>query len=100
MPKHEYRIQRGEILRMLYRMYPDPVGDNLLTVTFVWITPGVLSGHVAYLIESGYATREDVNHEQYEFSTADYLLRITPKGIDLLEGNIDSDPGIKNPPLG
>jgi len=99
MTKHDYRIQRGEILRMLYRMYPDPVGDNLLKMTFVWVTPPTLNGHAAYLVESGYATREDVDHDQYEFSTADYLLKITPKGIDLLEGTIEADPGIHNPPM-
>ncbi len=99
MARHEYRITRGEILRMLYRLYPDAVGDNVLKSTFVWITPGILNGHVAYLVEDGYATREAVDHKKFEFSTAEYILRITPKGIDLLEGNIESDPGIQNPPL-
>ncbi|MEW6330225.1 MAG: hypothetical protein AB1560_02060 [Pseudomonadota bacterium] len=99
MAKHDYRIQRGEILRMLYRMYPDAVGDNVLHSTFIWITPGVIRGHVAYLVEDGYATMEKIDHKKYEFSTADYILKITPKGIDLLEGNIEADTGIQNPPL-
>lgn len=99
MAKQEYRIHRGEILRMLYRMYPDPVGDNVLKSTFVWITHGVIEGHAGYLVDSGYAAREDVDHKKFEFSTAEYLLKITPKGIGLLEGNIEPDPGIQNPPL-
>jgi len=99
MARHNNRIQRGEILRMLYRMYPDAVGDNVLHSTFIWITPGMIQGHVAYLVEDGYATREKIDHKKYEFSTADYLLKITPKGIDLLEGNVEPDPGIQNPPL-
>ena len=97
--REEYRIQRGELLRMLYRMYPDAVGDNVIKSTFIWITPGVIEGHVAYLIEDGYVSKEPIDHKKYEFSTADYLLKITPKGIDLLEGNVDADPGIQNPPL-
>lgn len=99
MARHEYRITRGEILRMLYRMYPDAVGDNVLKSTFIWVTVGVLDGHVAYLVESGYARREAIDHKKFEFSTAEYILKITPKGIDLLEGNIEPDPGIQNPPL-
>ncbi len=99
MARHEYRITRGEILRMLYRLYPEAVGDNVLKITFVWVTPGVMDGHTAYLVESGYAKREEVDHRKYEFSTAEYILKITPKGIDLLEGNIESDPGIQNPTL-
>lgn len=99
MAKHDYRITRGEILRMLYRMYPDAVGDNVLKSTFVWVTPGVLDGHAAYLVEDGYAKREEIDHKKFEFSTANYILKISPKGIDLLEGNIGPDPGIQNPPL-
>lgn len=99
MAKHDYRIARGEILRMLYRMYPDAVADNVMKSTFVWITHGVLDGHASYLTETGYAAREMIDHRKFEFSTAQYILRITPKGIDLLEGNIDADPGIQNPSL-
>ena len=99
MAKQEYRIQRGEILRMLYRMYPDPVGDNVLKSTFIWITHGTIEGHVGYLVDSGYASRVNVDHKKFEFSTAEYLLKITPKGIGLLEGNIDADPGVQNPTL-
>lgn len=97
--KHDHRIARGEILRMLYRMYPDAVGDNVLKSTFSWITPGVIEGHVAYLVERGHCTREPIDHKKYEFSTADYLLKITPGGIDLLEGNVGADPGIQSPAI-
>lgn len=99
MARHEYRITRGEILRMLYRMYPDAVGDNVIHRTFVWVTPGVIDGHVAYLVDSGYAVREEIDHEKFEFSTAQYIARITPKGIDLIEKNIEPDPGIETPKL-
>lgn len=99
MRKPEQRIQRGELLRMLYRMYPDAIGNNVIDQTFTWVTPGLLRSHVAYLVDSGYATREDIDHEKYKWSTADYILKVTPKGIDLLEGNIQPDPGILNPPL-
>lgn len=95
----EYRIGRGEILRMLYRSYPDTIGDNVIKATFVWRTHGELDGHVAYLVDSGYAIREEVDHDKYQFSTAEYVVKITPKGIDVLEGNIDPDPGIYNPKL-
>lgn len=98
MARHEYRITRGEILRMLYRLYPDPVADNVVKTTFVWVTHGVIDGHAAYLVERGYASREEIDHRKYEFSTAEYILKITPKGIDLLEGNVEPDPGIENPP--
>ena len=97
--REEYSIGRGELLRMLYRMYPDPVADNVIKSTFVWITHGVLDGHAAYLVESGYAAREEIDRKKWEFSTANYLLKITPKGIQLLEGEIDADPGIELPSI-
>lgn len=95
----EYRIQRGELLRMLYRMFPDPVADNVVKSTFVWVTHSTLDGHAAYLVDSGYAVREEIDHAKFDFSTAEYLLKITPKGIGLLEGNIAQDPGIQNPTI-
>lgn len=95
----EYRIARGEVLKMLYSMYPDAVGDNVIKNTFPWITEPTIDGHIAYLVDDGYATREMIDHKQYAFSTAEYVVKITPKGIDLLEGNIPADPGIKNPPV-
>lgn len=94
-----YKIARGEILRMLYHMYPDAPGDNVVKRTFIWMTDGQIEGHIAYLVDSGYATRSDIDHKQFEFSTANYIVKITPKGIDLLEGNVEPDPGIENAKL-
>jgi hypothetical protein len=99
MARDDYRIQRGEILRMLYRLYPQEAGDNLIAESFIWITPSVIAGHAAYLVERGYAARRDIDHNKFGFSTANWLLKITPQGINLLEGSIDADPGIKSPPL-
>lgn len=99
MAKHEYRIARGEILRMLYRQYPGQIGDNLMRATFVWMTPGQIDGHAAYLVDQQYATREEVDRRKYEMSTALYLLRIAPKGIQLLEREIEADPGIETSPI-
>lgn len=100
MPNHEHKVGRGDILQCLFRLYPDTVGDNVLISTFTWMLPHKIEGHIAYLVDSGYVEREEVDRERFEFSSAKYVVKITPKGIDLFEKSIAADPGIQIPNQG
>ena len=49
-----------------------------------------LKGHLKYLLDKGYVTLEEI--ERHGITRR--VNYITPKGIDLLEGNISADPGV------
>lgn len=90
---HEYRLHRGRLLKILYKAFPDGVNDDLIRLTLsqmgLHVTSGVLRGHCDYLKGKGYVEIEDIHGK------IDYLVKLTPKGIDLLESNIAADPGIE-----
>lgn len=94
-PNHTYRVERGRILKILYNAFPDGVNKDVLSLTMqemsFHLTEGVLRGHCDYLAGKGYI---EVDGDKGNFIT-DYNVKITPKGIDLLEENIPVDPGVK-----
>jgi len=100
MNKAVHKIQRGEILRMLYRQYPAEAGDNLIFATFSDMTMPPIHSHIQYLCDKGYVSKRDIPEEDRGYCTATYLCKITSEGIDLLEGNADKDRGILIPPMG
>lgn len=89
---HAYRVQRGRILKILYKAYPEGVHKEDISLTLqdmqFYITDGILRGHCDYLAGKDYI-------EIIEGDGLDYVALITPKGIDLLEESIDADPGIE-----
>jgi len=88
------RIIRGEILKILKISFPDGVSNKLLRSTLGRMefeeSRGILRGHCQYLKAKGYLALRDVN-----MGSVSYICTITPKGIDLLEQTIDSDPGVE-----
>ena len=96
MQIEQMKIRRGEILRVLYRNLPDRVGDNLLDQIFTEDTVTTINGHLRYLKEKKYL---DLCKVKKDYSSATVMARITPLGVDLLEGSIDPDPGIVLPKL-
>lgn len=90
---HEYRIQRGRILKILYTAFPDGVHKDTIILTLIdmsfHVTDGTLRGHCDYLAGKGYVEIHSDRH------SPDYTAIITPKGIDLLEENIPADPGVQ-----
>ncbi|MCF8719225.1 hypothetical protein [Nitrospina gracilis] len=93
------KIERGEVLRVVYRNLPEPIGDNVLAQIFTELTVSRIQGHLRYLQDGGYLAFQLIKPEYKEYTTAQYLAKITKKGVDLLEGNIEPDPGIVNPGL-
>jgi hypothetical protein len=86
-----YRRERGTILRILLKVYPDPL--NYMTVYVLLedlghrMTRDVFEGHLAYLSHAskGYVERHAVEAGGLK---AEHLT-ITPRGIDLM-GNLKS----------
>ena len=90
---------RGRILIALQYGYPGLVGDQLLTNIMqdaqYPVSPQIVSGHLTYLEAKGYLELETV--EARELSMTRILAKLTPKGVDLLDGNIEADPGVRLP---
>lgn len=85
---------RGFILNACYRTYPHGCSDELLLKMLVEnqfdVSPALVLGHLQYLEEKGYLRVEEIRTRHY-FRRVAY---ITPKGIDLIDGNIPEEPGI------
>ena len=96
MIKEQNRIKRGEALRVIYRNLPHPIGDNVLAQIFTEISLPAIQGHLRYLEAGGYV---ELSAVRKDYSTASMMAKLTKKGVDLLEGSIDPDPGIVIPPL-
>lgn len=91
----EAKEVRGEILKILKRNYPYQTGDKLIADILMDIqysvSPATISGHLTYMEEKGYVKTEKVK----AYGVERVLAKLTPKGIDLTEGNIPADPGVK-----
>lgn len=97
MDKYQNKEIRGRILKILQVNYPDPAGDHLiselLTDAQYNVTPEDVKKHLDYLEGKEYIKTERVNMKG--LGIARILSKLTPKGIDLLEGNIDEDAGVE-----
>ncbi len=88
---------RGRILKIIHINYPREVSDRVIALTLndirMVVSSGVLAGHFSYLEEKGYVELEEMHSQPLGLTMT--MVRLTAKGKDLLEGNIDSDPGVR-----
>ncbi|HWP52222.1 MAG TPA: hypothetical protein VN626_11050 [Clostridia bacterium] len=85
---------RGYILRSLvkgtqYRLYVRQIVNALLASSMI-ISPDI-SKHLAYLQEAGYIQFDTPKLTAYTVYIKDGVIRLTRKGIDLVEGTIEDD---------
>ncbi len=96
LTKYESRIQRGQILKVLKVAYPGPASLELLEVTLndrhCNASPASIKGYIEYLEEKGYVSADDERDDLLGVTRT--LVKLSAKGIDLLEGNIPADPGV------
>ena len=88
---HEYRVQRGLILRIADKAYSRAVAGKTISTTLHGmghnILSGVLRSHCSYLEDKEYITvvkKDD-----------DYFVKLTWQGVDFLEGTPATDPGVE-----
>lgn len=85
---------RGWILRILDRFRPDgtsfEVIESVLLDSRFNVTLNELKAHLVYLTEKGYVRLDEIERNRVKRR----INYITPKGVDLLEGNIPEDPGV------
>ena len=84
---------RGLIVTILYKAHPEKISqkelwfqlDRLGTI----LSEEVLSSEIVYLRDKGYVTSE--KQKGYRLLAEMFLLRLTPKGIDLVENHIEDE---------
>lgn len=90
----ENREIRGWILRICHRAQPYGASFQVIEVTLMdsgfHVSLSEIKAHLKYLEEKGYITTEELKQKGVKRR----INSITPKGVDLLEGNIDPDPGV------
>lgn len=92
----EAREIRGRILKILDLDYPHEVSDRIISLTLndinYNVNPAILAGYLAYLEDKGYVECRKVESRDLQVTLT--LVKLTPKGKDLREGNIPPDPGV------
>lgn len=87
---------RGEILTFLREIYPEGAERRtILSVLYQYHDYEPIKQALEYLVDKGYVTRKDVPHP-YRNSDTISIYRISPKGIDLLDGLVQ-DPAVLIP---
>ncbi|WP_455089074.1 hypothetical protein [Peptoanaerobacter stomatis] len=82
---------RGEVMRVLALFYPTPITVKQVRLALLeyGITNGAdVSKHLQYLLDKNYIM---VDKEFAEDFREEHLLRMSPAGVDLIEGSIDDD---------
>jgi hypothetical protein len=90
----ENREIRGWILQICHRA--QPYGASFAVIEATLLETGFhvglseIKSHLKYLEQKDYICSKLIQKE----SVKRWINSITPKGVDLLEGNIDPDPGV------
>ncbi len=82
---------RGQILDFLKRIYPREIEElEVIAVFYQYHKDTEIRQALAYLVDKGYveAKKVAIPYDKRRYRT---LYKITPKGIDLLEGEIVDD---------
>lgn len=87
-------ILRGKLLVLLSNVYPDAMEQtSIIGIYYQLNKVDDIHAELAYLVDKGYIIKKETPHPFKENKTVVYY-KISPKGIDLCEGNIQADPGI------
>lgn len=92
----ETKELRGRILAVLDYNYPVGLSEKLVLQSLVAarfdVTRRELKAQLAYLSEKGYVTLQQVGFADIDL--ARQMVKLTVSGKDLVDGNIDPDPGV------
>lgn len=87
-------IVRGKILGLLKKVYPDGVDEiTIVSILYQYHKTEDIHASLEYITDKDYVERKQQPHP---FMEREYVrwYKLKPKGVDLLEGTIEPDPGI------
>ena len=87
-------ILRGKILDILKKTYPDGVDEiTMISILYQYHKTEDIQASLEYVVDKDYVEKKQQPHPFIEQNHVRWY-KLKPKGVDLLEGNIDPDPGI------
>lgn len=87
---------RGKILKLFFEFYPDGVERiTLLGIYYQYEKIEDIDKSLEYLAEKGYVSKKE-NPHPYKINKKTVFYKITPAGIDLIEGT-KNDSGVLIP---
>ena len=87
-------ILRGKILALLKKVYPDGVDEiTVISILYQYHRTEDIQASLEYVVDKEYVERKQQPHPFIEHSVVRWY-KLKPKGVDLLEGNSDADPGV------
>ena len=93
-----HEIERGEILRFLAEVYPNPVTPNMLMHhlddSAYSVDDDELGFHFAYLFEKGYIALEEFARRAGEKRRIRWV-KITARGIDRIDNRPPESDGVR-----
>ena len=87
-------ILRGKILALLEKVYPDGADETtIISILYQYHKIEHIRAALEYLSGKGYVEK---NQQPHPLAAHEHIrwYKLTPRGVDLLEGNTDPDPGI------
>ncbi len=97
MANHKNREIRGMVLKIIYSNYPEQIGDTLIKEILedsgYVVSEQDIKANIDYLQGGGYIESNNITNKGLGISRT--VCKLTPKGINLIEGNIEEDPGIE-----
>jgi len=91
---------RGEILILAKSGYPIPVEIRTLASSLLdrnITTTSEITPHIDYLVGKGYLQfidQDAIERLLKGIISPNAFVKLTPKGVDLIDGHIDADPGV------
>ena len=90
-------ILRGKLLELLKSVYPEGVErKTIISIFFQYHRVDDIASSLEYLIDKEYVIKKEFPHSYLKNENVQWY-KLSPKGIDLMDGNINGDPGILIP---
>ena len=87
-------ILRGKILKLLSEQYPEGLERiTLISIYYQCDKVDDIDKSLAYLCDKGYVQKKE-HPQPYKENKKITFYKITPEGIDLIEGTTEAEPGI------
>jgi hypothetical protein len=87
-------ILRGKLLALLKELYPDGMEEMaIIAIEHEYYKPDDVRASLSYLTDKTYILKKQTSHP---LKPGEMIVgyKIAPSGIDLIDGNIPTDPGI------
>lgn len=90
----KHNILRGKLLALLKQLYPEGLEEMaIIAIEHEYSRPDDIRACLSYLTDKGYLLKRQTPHP---LKAGEMIIgyKITPSGLDLIDGNVSPDPGV------